>query len=275
MGQTDRKQQHEEQCQGQYHREEGKKEQATKMLYSGQTSAKFTFRFGTPSTNPYVERPTNISEELNAAFFTPRSKECMDILKKQGISAMTDEQIKHLIAREIIQGGATEMEDVISLKVFMDSGNPDTEAESISVEEQALMDEMNEDDVMDFLEMLNASFSETIAQEELKLKEALVELDKKAIDESYLLAKCPIYPAHDIHILPKGKHLYFCHLANRNLSPVFEEAKRLLFSGEASMVHVYQGCAFVINALGEVTKRIDVVNEPMELVLRNGWEELP
>lgn len=258
----------------QYQVKEAQKEQPTKMQYAGQVSAKFEFRFETPPAKGGAERHTRISEELNAAFFKTRSKEFMDILKKQGISAMSDEQIKRLIAREILRGGATGMEDVISLKVFMDS-DTDTEEQTVTAEEQALMEEMSEDDVMDFLEMLNASFSETIAKEELALKEALVELDKKAIDESYMLARCPIYPAHDIHILPKGRHLYFCHLVNKPLSPVFEEAKRLLFSGEASMVHVYQGCAFVINEMGEVTKRIDVVDEPMELVIRNGWEELP
>lgn len=283
MEQTNRnqqaQQQAEEKSQFQFQQNEAQKEQqkeqTVKMLYSGQASAKFSFQFDSPAAGRGEQRLTNISEELNAAFFTTRSKEFMDILKKQEISAMSDEQIKCLIAREIIRGGATAMQDVISLKVFMDSGNPDIAEEDINAEEQALMEEMNEDDVMDFLEMLNASFSETIAMEELKLKSALVELDKKAIDESYLLARCPIYPAHDIHILPKGRHLYFCHLANKKLSPVFEEAKRLLFSGEASMVHVYQGCAFVINSRGEVTKRIDVVDEPMELVIRNGWEELP
>lgn len=268
-------QQKQVQQQFQYQKKEAQKEQPTKILYSGQTSSNFEFQFETPAANREEKKQTSISEELNAAFFTQRSKEFMDILKKQEISAMSDEQIKRLIAREIVRGGATGMEDVISLKVFMDSGNTDTEEQAVTTEEQALMEEMNEDDVMDFLEMLNASFSETIAREELKLKEALVELDKKAIDESYVLARCPIYPAHDIHILPKGRHLYFCHLVNKPLSPVFEEAKRLLFSGEASMVHVYQGCAFVINAQGEVTKRIDVVDEPMELVIRNGWEELP
>lgn len=277
MEQIDRSQQSAQQKQQhfQYQRKEAQKEQPTKILYSGQTSAKFDFQLEAPAANREVKKQTSISEELNAAFFTPRSKEFMDILKKQGISAMSDEQIKRLIAREIIRGGATGMEDVISLKVFMDLGNTDAEEKTVDAEEQALMEEMNEDDIMDFLEMLNASFSETIAKEEMKLKEALVELDKKAIDESYVLARCPIYPAHDIHILPKGRHLYFCHLVNKPLSPVFEEAKRLLFSGEASMVHVYQGCAFVINAQGEVTKRIDVVEEPMELVIRNGWEELP
>jgi len=277
MEQRDRRQQsaQQKQQQFQYQKKETQKEQPTKILYSGQTSAKFEFQFETPTAIREVEKQTSISAELNDAFFTPRSKEFMDILKKQGVSAMSDEQIKHLIAREIIRGGATGMEDVISLKVFMDLGNTDAEEQTVTAEEQALMEEMCEDDVMDFLEMLNTSFSETIAREELKLKEALVELDKKAIDESYLLARCPIYPAHDIHILPKGRHLYFCHLVNKPLSPVFEEAKRLLFSGEASMVHVYRGCAFVINAQGEVTKRIDVVEEPMELVIRNGWEELP
>jgi len=277
MENADKKQQsaQQNQQQFQYQKKETQKEQPTKIMYSGQTSAKFSFQFDTPETTGKVEKQTRISEQLNAAFCKSRSKEFMDILKKQGISAMSDEQIKHLIAREIIRGGATGMEDVISLKFFMDSGNTDTVEQAVTAEEQALMEEMSADDVMDFLEMLNASFSETIAQEELKLKEALVELDKKAIDESYVLAQCPIYPAHDIHILPKGRHLYFCHLANKPLSPVFEEAKKLLFSGEAAMVHVYQGCAFVINDQGEVTKRIDVVDEPMELVIRNGWEELP
>ena len=260
-----------EQQQAQY--QEQKKEQSPKMLSRGSSSVKFNFQTDTPSGNGGEGKKTVISEALNAAFFTSRSKEYMDILKKQVISGMSDEQIKRIIAREIIQGQTTGMEDVTSLKVFMESGNPD--AESVSATEQALIEEMSEDDVVDFLEMLNATFSETIAKEEMKLKEALVELDKKAIDDSYTLALCPIAPAHDIHILPKGRRLYFCHLAHKELSPVFKEAKRLLFSKEASMVHVYQGCAFVINAQGEVTKRIDVVDEPMALVIRNGWEELP
>lgn len=264
-----------EQQQVQYQKQEQSKEQQPKMLSRGSTSVKFDFQSGTPSGKEGEGKKTVISEALNAAFFTSRSKEYMDILKKQVISGMSDDQIKRIIAREIIRGQATGMEDVTSLRVFMDSGNPDVDEEPVSPEEQALVEEMSEDDVVDFLEMLNATFSETIAQEEMKLKEALVELDKKAIDDSYTLTLCPIAPAHDIHILPKGRHLYFCHLANKKLSPVFEEAKRLLFSKEASMVHVYQGCAFVINAQGKVTKRIDVVDEPMELVIRNGWEELP
>ena len=113
---------------------------------------------------------------------------------------MSDEQIKQIIAREIIRGQAEDMGDVTSLKVFMESGSPDVSGEPISEEEQAMIEEMSEDDVLEFLEMLNASFSETIAKEELKLKEALVELDKKAIDDSYTLALCPISPSHDIHI---------------------------------------------------------------------------
>ncbi len=277
MGEMDKKQQSQQQqnVQRQFQNQEAKKEQPVPMLHKGQVSAEFTFQFDTPAAKQGEQKKTVISEELNAAFFKSRSKEYMDILKKQGISAMSDEQIKRVIAREIIQGNATGMEDVISLKVFMDSGSSDGEEESVSAAEQAMMDEMSEEDVMDFLEMLNASFAETIAQEELKLKEALVELDKKAIDRSYVLTMCPIRPSHDIHILPKRGHLYFCHLVRYNLSPVFEEAKRLLFNGEAAMVHVYQGCAFVINKDGEVTKRIDVADEPMELVIRNGWEELP
>nr|MCR5753733.1 hypothetical protein [Acetatifactor sp.] len=86
---------------------------------------------------------------------------------------------------------------------------------------------------------------------------------------------CPIRPQHDIHILPKNGRLFFCHLVSGRLSPVFVKAKELLYNGEASMVHVYKGCAFVINQKGQVTKRIDVVEEPMELIIRNGWEELP
>ena len=99
----------------------------------------------------------------------------------------------------------------------------------------------------------------------------LPEIDKRAIDESYHLTLCPIAPAHDIHILPKNGRLFFCHLVKCKLSPVFEEAKKLLLSGAAFMVHVYRGCAFVINNDGEVTKRIDTVDEPMNLVIRNGW----
>lgn len=254
---------------------EQEKAQPGKALYEGKVSANFTFQFDDSTEDNGENRKTVISDELNAAFMMPRSKEYMDILKKQGISAMSDEQIKRVIAREIVRGKATGMENVVSLKEFMASGGTEVEEEEVSAEEEALIQEMSEEDVVDFLEMLNASFAETIAKEEIKLKEALVELDKKAIDESYVLTKCPIRPEHDIHILPKNNRLFFCHLVRNKLNPVFEEAKRLLYSGEATMVHVYKGCAFVINSHGKVTKRIDVVDEPMELIIRNGWEELP
>lgn len=270
--------QNKEQQQLQYQQEEQqkeqKKEQAGKILYKGKLSADFSFQFDEADTGGGKSK-TILSEELNAAFMMSRSKEYMDILKKQVISAMSDEEIKRIIAREIVRGGAKGIEDVISLPVFMTSGSPEAEEEAVSAEEQALMQEMSDEDVADFLEMLNASFAETIAKEEMKLKEALMELDKQAIDQSFILAQCPIRPSHDIHILPKNGRLYFCHLVNKQLSPVFEEAKRLLYSGEAAMVHVYKGCAFVIDSSGKVTKRIDVVEEPMELVIRNGWEELP
>ncbi|MDD6037413.1 MAG: hypothetical protein PUD20_01235 [bacterium] len=254
--------------------QEQKQEQ--QHVASQNTYRKIDFCFHDAADESKSAMKTEISKELEDAFMMSRSKEYMDILKKQVLSAMSDEEIKLIIAREIVRGGAESIEDVVHLKCFMEVVESGAEPEKISAEEQTLVDEMSEDDVADFLEMINASFAAAIEKEELKMKSALPELDKKAIDESYVLTRCPIQPSHDIHILPK-KHqvMYYCHLTNHRLSPVFEEAKHLLFSGEAAMVHVYQGCAFVINADGEVTKRIDVVDEPMELVIRNGWEELP
>ena len=256
------------------YQESQKSESAEKMRYGRVAASDVTFRFE-DTTVTGGETRTQISEELNAAFCQPRSKEFMDILKKQKISAMSDDEIRQIIAREIVRGGASDMEEVTRLHTFMESPDADLATEPISEEEQALMEEMTEDDIMEFLERLNAAFSEAVAKEEMALKAALVELDKQAIDESYHLTLCPITPSHDIHILPKNNRLFFCHLVRCKLSPVFEEAKKLLLSGAAYMVHVYRGCAFVVNKDGEVTKRIDVVEEPMNLVIRNGWEELP
>ena len=250
-------------------------ESAGKIRYGRVAASDVTFRFEDTSSAGEGQVRTEISEELNAAFCRPRSKEFMDILKKQKISAMSDDEIRQIIAREIVRGGASNMDEVTQLNTFMESPDADISAEQVSAEEQALMEEMTEDDVMEFLERLNAAFSEAVAKEEMALKEALPEIDKRAIDESYHLTLCPIAPAHDIHILPKNGRLFFCHLVKCKLSPVFEEAKKLLLSGAAFMVHVYRGCAFVINNDGEVTKRIDTVDEPMNLVIRNGWEELP
>lgn len=254
--------------------QEKQSEGAEKMRYGRVAASDVTFRFE-DTTAAGGETHTQISEALNAAFCRPRSKEFMDILKKQKISAMSDDEIRQIIAREIVRGGASDMEEVTQLNTFMESPDADLSAEPISEEEQALMEEMTEDDIMEFLEKLNAAFSEAVAKEEMALKQALVELDQRAIDESYHLTLCPITPAHDIHILPKNNRLFFCHLVRCKLSPVFEEAKKLLLSGAAYMVHVYRGCAFIVNKDGEVTKRIDVVEEPMNLVIRNGWEELP
>lgn len=232
------------------------------------------FRFEEKASETQTE-PTVISEELDAAFRTTRSKEYMQILQKMRISAMTDEEIKLVIAREIIRGGAESTEEVVELSTFSDVEDEKEILESALEEEKELAEEMSDEDVEEFLRMISASIEETIAKEELKLKSYLVELDQKAIDESYHLTLCPITPSHDIHILPKDGHLYFCHLTNSELPPVFVEAKRLLQSREASLIHVYKGCAFVVDSSGKVTKRIDVVEEPVDLIIAKGWQELP
>lgn len=266
QGQKQKQQQQEQKEQAQ------KEDRAKEKAFKNWSASQVTFQFSDKKDKP-EGKMTQISPELDAAFRKKRSKEFMDIIKKQEISGMSDEEIKRIIAREIVKGGADSIEDVVKLSTFMSMEEEETE--EASAEEKALMSEMSEDDVVDFLEMLNASIAEDIAKEEMLLKESLVELDKKAIDESYVLGRCPIRPAHDIHILPKNGRLYFCHLVKGKLSPVFEEAKKLIESGKATCVHVYQGCAFVINEKGEVTRRIDVVEEPMELIIKNGWEELP
>ncbi|MCR5754942.1 MAG: hypothetical protein K6G30_09070, partial [Acetatifactor sp.] len=149
--------------------------------YNGQIQADFSFQFDKPTEEIRIMKgQTVISDKLAEAFMMPRSGEYMDILKKQAISAMSDEEIKRIIAKEILCGGAQSVEEVVKLKNFME--NPELEDEVSGEEEKALVQEMSEEDVADFLKMLNASFRETIAKEELKMKESLTELDKKAID---------------------------------------------------------------------------------------------
>jgi len=246
----------------------------TKVKSFGYTDVDFNFdtEDKTPKMRP---KYTVLSPELEAAFMMDRSPEFMNILSRMRLSALSDDEIKRVIAREIVEHGASSVEEILELKAFSEVEDIEEEYSTVSEEEEEIIAELSDDDVEDILEQLAKQIEEAVVNQQLEMKANLAVLDRKAIDQSFIVTKCPISPSHDIHILPKDGHLFFCHLVRGSLTPVLANAKDYLYNKGASMVHVYQGCAFVINSRGEVISRIDEFDESLDLILKNGWEELP